>query len=145
LTPAVDDEVESTHAVKTISSKQVQLRTNETDLALLYFMVTSIFGACLHRALKINKKEHQLMKQNSNDYWQANLKIICTLLVIWFTVPFLGGIIFVDFFNQFRLGGYPLGFWIAQQGSIYLFVVLIFYYARKMSQLDDKFSSGEES
>ncbi|MFT5136381.1 MAG: putative solute:sodium symporter small subunit [Arenicella sp.] len=145
MTLAVDDEVEFVQAVKTVSSKQLQLRTNETGLALLYFMVTSIFGACLHRALKINKKEHQLMKQNSNDYWQANLKIICTLLVIWFTVPFLGGIVFVEFFNQFRLGGYPLGFWIAQQGSIYLFVVLIFYYARKMSQLDDKFSNGEES
>lgn len=84
------------------------------------------------------------MKQTSNDYWRANLKLICSLLVVWFTVPFLGGIVFVDFFNQFRFGGYPLGFWIAQQGAIYLFVVLTFYYAHKMSQLDDKYSKGGE-
>ena len=79
------------------------------------------------------------MKNNNEDYWRANLSLIVRLLVIWFTVPFLGGIVFVDTLNQFSLGGYPLGFWIAQQGSIYLFVVLIFYYAKKMSDLDKEY------
>jgi len=79
------------------------------------------------------------LKNNNEDYWRANLSLIVRLLVIWFTVPFLGGIVFVDTLNQFSLGGYPLGFWIAQQGSIYLFVVLIFYYAKKMSDLDKEY------
>lgn len=76
-----------------------------------------------------------------DDYWAANLKIIGVMLCIWFVVPFLGGIVFVDFFNQYRLGGYKLGFWIAQQGSIYLFVILIFVYARLMNRLDDRYGA----
>ena len=79
------------------------------------------------------------MDKNATAYWKANLRLILSLLAIWFIVPFFGGIVFVDYLNSFRLGGYPLGFWIAQQGSIYLFVVLIFYYARKMSDLDKKY------
>ena len=85
------------------------------------------------------------MKDNNADaYWKANVSLIVKLLMVWFAVPFLGGIVFVDTLNQFRLGGYPLGFWIAQQGSIYLFVVIIFYYAKKMSDLDDKFAKGDD-
>ncbi|NND82505.1 MAG: DUF4212 domain-containing protein [Gammaproteobacteria bacterium] len=79
------------------------------------------------------------MAQKHSAYWQANLRLIFLLLSIWFTVPFLGGIVFVEFFNQFRLGGYKLGFWIAQQGSIYLFVVLIFIYAHCMNKLDERY------
>lgn len=82
------------------------------------------------------------MKNNSEAYWKANVSLIVKLLVVWFVVPFLGGIVFVDALNTISLGGYKLGFWIAQQGSIYLFVVLIFYYAKKMSDLDDEFSDG---
>ena len=88
------------------------------------------------------------MKNNKNEYWRANVALILKLLVVWFTVPFLGGIVFVDTLNTIQLGGYPLGFWVAQQGSIYLFVFLIFYYARKMSELDDQFEKadrGDES
>ena len=83
------------------------------------------------------------MKNNAEAYWKANVSLILKLLLVWFAVPFLGGIVFVDFFNEFKLGGYPMGFWIAQQGSIYLFVGLIFYYAKKMSDLDDQFEAGE--
>lgn len=83
------------------------------------------------------------MQSNAQAYWKANIRLIAKLLIVWFMVPFLGGIVFVDTLNQFSLGGYPLGFWIAQQGSIYLFVVLIFYYAKKMSELDDKFKNRE--
>lgn len=84
------------------------------------------------------------MKSKAEAYWKANVSLILKLLAIWFVVPFLGGIVFADVLNQFRLGGYPLGFWIAQQGSIYMFVALIFYYAKKMSDLDDEFSAGGE-
>jgi putative solute:sodium symporter small subunit len=80
---------------------------------------------------------------NADAYWQANLRLIAKLLLIWFVVPFLGGIVFVDLLNEIRFGGYKLGFWIAQQGSIYLFVVLIFIYAKQMNKLDDKFSNDE--
>ena len=83
------------------------------------------------------------MRNNSDAYWRANIRLIVKLLAIWFVVPFLGGIVFVDVLNEVRLGGYKLGFWIAQQGSIYLFVVLIFVYARQMSKLDAKFSNSD--
>ena len=85
------------------------------------------------------------MKSKNKQYWRANLRLIGMLLAVWFVVPFLGGIVFVDALNKISLGGYPLGFWIAQQGSIYLFVVLIFYYAKKMSDLDDQFSGEGDS
>ena len=85
------------------------------------------------------------MKSKNKQYWRANLRLIGMLLAVWFVVPFLGGIVFVDALNKISLGGYPLGFWIAQQGSIYLFVVLIFYYAKKMSDLDDEFSGEDDS
>lgn len=84
------------------------------------------------------------MSNRSEAYWKANVSLILKLLAVWFVVPFLGGIVFVDVLNNFHLGGYPLGFWIAQQGSIYLFVVLIFVYAKKMGDLDDKFSDVGE-
>jgi putative solute:sodium symporter small subunit len=66
------------------------------------------------------------------------------LLVVWFVVSYGCGILLVDALNQIQIGGYKLGFWFAQQGSIYVFVVLIFYYARKMGQLDREFGVEEE-
>lgn len=72
-------------------------------------------------------------------YWSANLKLLGKLLAIWFIVSFGCGIILADWLNQFSFFGFPLGFWFAQQGSIYVFVVLIFVYARKMRQLDRDF------
>jgi len=84
------------------------------------------------------------MNKSAEAYWQANVRLILKLLVVWFVVPFLGGIVFVDTLNQISLGGYPLGFWIAQQGAIYLFVGLIFYYAKKMRDLDDEFADKGE-
>jgi len=73
-----------------------------------------------------------------NDYWKTNLKYLGVLLSIWFLVSFGFGILFVDFMNQFQIGGFKLGFWFAQQGSIYAFVLLIFIYVFLMNRLDDK-------
>lgn len=84
------------------------------------------------------------MTNQNNQYWRANLRLISVLLIIWFAVPIIGGIVLVEFFNQFRLGGYKLGFWIAQQGSIYLFVVLIFVYAVRMNRLDDQYRGAKK-
>lgn len=77
-------------------------------------------------------------------YWRENLRLVGILMLIWFSVSFGAGIIFVDELNSIRLGGYKLGFWFAQQGSIYTFVVLIFVYAKKMGNLDRKFGVQEE-
>lgn len=78
-----------------------------------------------------------------DDYWSANIRLVAKLLVVWFVVSFGFGIILVDFLNQFKIGGYKLGFWFAQQGSIYVFVALIFVYAKKMAALDKEFGVEE--
>ena len=77
-------------------------------------------------------------------YWKANLRLLLTLLVIRFAVSFGAGILLVEPLNAIPLGGYKLGFWFAQQGSIYTFIVLIFIYVWRMNQLDRKFDVHEE-
>jgi len=76
-------------------------------------------------------------------YWDKNVKLMITLMVVWFMVSFGCGILFVDELNQFQLGGYKLGFWFAQQGAIYAFLGIIFYYAWKMRQIDREFGVDE--
>ena len=71
-------------------------------------------------------------------YWRANLRILAILMSIWFVVSFGCGILFVEPLNQIKLGGFKFGFWMAQQGSIYIFVVLIFVYVWLMNKLDRK-------
>ena len=80
------------------------------------------------------------------SYWKANLKLMYICLSIWFVVSFLFGIILVEPLNAISLGGYKLGFWFAQQGSIYTFVALVFFYSYRMNQLDKEhgFSEDEE-
>ncbi|MDX1693363.1 MAG: DUF4212 domain-containing protein [Ketobacteraceae bacterium] len=77
-------------------------------------------------------------------YWKENLRLVTVLLVIWFCVSFGAGVLFADALNSIRLGGYKLGFWFAQQGSIYTFVILVFVYAKKMGDLDRKYGVGEQ-
>ena len=84
------------------------------------------------------------MKDNNQQYWKANLKIVISLLVIWFIASFGFGIIFSDTLDQIKLGGFKLGFWFAQQGSIYIFVIIIFLYVWLMKRLDKKLSEEEE-
>ena len=76
-------------------------------------------------------------------YWHATLGLITTVLVIWFIVSYGAGILFAPLLNHIHLGGYPLGFWFAQQGSIYVFVALIFFYAWRMNALDRRFDVHE--
>jgi putative solute:sodium symporter small subunit len=83
--------------------------------------------------------------QNSGQaYWSANLKLIGFCLSIWFVVSYLFGILLVDQLNAISIGGYQLGFWFAQQGSIYVFVVLIFFYAFRMNKLDRQHDVHED-
>ena len=79
-----------------------------------------------------------------NTYWNENISLIIKCLVIWFVVSYGFGIILVDNLNTIRLGGYKLGFWFSQQGSIYIFVTLIFYYAFKMGEIDQKYGTPED-
>ncbi len=79
----------------------------------------------------------------SRAYWNATLSLLTRILIIWFVVSFGAGILLVDVLNQVKLGGYPLGFWFAHQGSIYIFIALIFYYAKKMGDIDRQFDVHE--
>ncbi len=85
------------------------------------------------------------LQERRKAYWRANLRILAILMSIWFTVSFGCGILFVDQLNQIKLGGFRFGFWMAQQGSIYVFLVLIFVYVRFMNKLDRKFRFEEEN
>ena len=77
--------------------------------------------------------------RNARSYWKANIRIVLILLCIWFFISFVCGILLADFLDNFRLGGFKLGFWMAQQGSIYGFVILIFVYIRLMDKLDHQY------
>ncbi|MEM1434826.1 MAG: DUF4212 domain-containing protein [Pseudomonadota bacterium] len=84
----------------------------------------------------MNKSEREI---DVRGYWAANLRLTITLMVIWFIASYGAGIVFREFLDQFAIGGAPLGFWFAQQGSIYVFVGLIFYYCLAMKRLERKF------
>ena len=83
------------------------------------------------------------MDQNK-AYWTTNLGYLAILLTIWFIVSYGCGIIWADELNKFKIGGFPLGFWFAQQGSIYVFVILIFVYVFKANRLDQEFDVDEK-
>ncbi|MDH3894856.1 MAG: DUF4212 domain-containing protein [Chromatiales bacterium] len=85
-----------------------------------------------------------ITKDNRAAYWKDNLRLVTICLVIWFVVSYVFGIVLAEPLNSVRLGGYKLGFWFAQQGSIYVFVVLIFFYARQMNKLDQKYDVHED-
>ena len=74
-------------------------------------------------------------------YWRANLRVMGILLSVWFGVSYGLGILLVEPLNRIHIGGFPLGFWFAQQGAIYVFVVLIFIYARWMDRIDARFGA----
>jgi putative solute:sodium symporter small subunit len=80
-----------------------------------------------------------MLANKENKYWKKNIKYVIILLSIWFLVSFVFGILLVDELNTIRIGGFKLGFWFAQQGAIYVFVILIFVYIRLMNKLDKKF------
>ncbi len=83
-------------------------------------------------------------KQSHHRYWRANLLVLGGLLAVWFLFSCVLSIFLVDWLNQFKLGGFPLGFWIAQQGTIYVFIVLIITYVLIMKKLDRKYDVEEE-
>ena len=90
------------------------------------------------------EEERAEKQQNAKAYWRENIRLLVTLMSIWFLVSFGAGILFRDFLDQFMLGGFPLGFWFAQQGSIYVFIVLIFYYAWKMHRIEQLYQLDDD-
>ena len=82
--------------------------------------------------------------ENRLAYWRANLRLVALCLVIWFACSYGLGILLVEPLNHIRIGGFPLGFWFAQQGSIYIFVALIFFYAWRMNRIDRRYDVHED-
>ena len=85
-----------------------------------------------------NSPEHETSAAEG-AYWRENIRLLVTLMTIWFACSFGAGILFRGFLDQFMIGGYALGFWFAQQGSIYIFIALIFYYVVKAKQIERKY------
>ena len=83
-------------------------------------------------------------EEDKKAYWRENLTLLAKLLVVWFIVSFGAGILFVDALNEIQFFGFKLGFWFAQQGSIYVFVALIFVYMAKMNAMDKRYGVDEE-
>lgn len=77
-------------------------------------------------------------------YWKTNVRYLIMLLIVWFLVSYGAGIVFAEALNTIEIGGFKLGFWFAQQGSIYVFVILIFIYVYLMNKLDRKYDVHEE-
>ncbi len=88
-------------------------------------------------------KNDSLSETHRRAYWRKNLTIVAALLSVWFFVSFVLSIVFVDALNEIRIGGFRLGFWMAQQGSLYVFVILIFVYVWLMNRLDRKYGVEE--
>ena len=85
------------------------------------------------------------MASNTTTYWITNLKIIAGCLIVWFVVSFVFGILLVEPLNHIRIGGFQLGFWFAQQGSIYCFIGLIFLYVWRMNKLDHEHKVDDDN
>ncbi len=90
--------------------------------------------------------DHDTSRQAHRDYWRRNVRLLSGLLVVWFVASYGFGILWVDWLNAVRIPGtgFPLGFWFAQQGSIYVFVALIFLYVWRMNRLDEEYGVSEE-
>ena len=82
-------------------------------------------------------------RERSKAYWKENIRYVLILLTIWFVVSYGAGILFKEALDVIKIGGFKLGFWFAQQGSMYVFVVLIFVYVRLMNKLDKKYGYAE--
>jgi putative solute:sodium symporter small subunit len=89
--------------------------------------------------------QNTLSEQNAADYWQANLRLLAKLLMVWFAVSFGCAILLVDWLDQFTFFGFKLGFWFAQQGAIYVFVALIFIYAWRIQVIERQFGVDDDA
>jgi putative solute:sodium symporter small subunit len=96
------------------------------------------------REIGVQENESEQREVNATAYWRANVKLLAVLMSIWFACSFGAGILFRTFLDRFTIGGYPLGFWFAQQGAIYVFLVLIVIYVAMMRRLERKYRLDED-
>ncbi len=115
------------------------MTTSENDTSNAYHHVGTNMPVHSHH------DEEVLSEQKVAAYWRANIRLLLGLLVVWFLVSFGAGILFAESLNQFEIAGFPLGFWFAQQGSIYVFVVLIFVYVRRMHVIEREFGVDDDA
>jgi putative solute:sodium symporter small subunit len=99
----------------------------------------SFLSSKINNLLKPYNRKYTMKKDEK--YWYENIELIVKCLLIWFTVSYIFGILIVHDLNLIKIGGYKLGFWFAQQGSIFTFVLLIFYYSKKIGDLDKKYKN----
>ena len=85
-----------------------------------------------------------MAQKDLQQYWRTNVRYLMVLLGIWFFVSYGCGILFKDYLNEFKIGGFKLGFWFAQQGAIYIFVIIIFVYVHLMNKLDKEYDVDEK-
>lgn len=88
--------------------------------------------------------DHDITENQMKKYWAENVRLMLILLAVWFSVSFGAGILFRDFLDQWSIGGAPLGFWFAQQGAIYVFVILIFVYSAVMHRIEQKYDVDDD-
>ncbi len=101
------------------------------------YLSRSVFRKiCLSSASSSDNSDDARRQRSSHAHWRENLRLMVVLLSFWFVVSYLLGIVFVEPLNQFHLGGFPAGFWFAQQGSIYFFILLTLVYAFAMDRID---------
>ncbi|MBV1877828.1 MAG: DUF4212 domain-containing protein [Pseudomonadales bacterium] len=93
----------------------------------------------------MNKLDSKNTAENADLYWRANVRLMLSLLSVWFLVSFVCGILLVDFLDQFHIFGFRLGFWFAHQGSILFFILLIFIYVWGMNRIDKQFDVYEDN
>ena len=84
------------------------------------------------------------MNKTAEGYWKANIRLVSILMSIWFLVSYVFGILLFEVLNNIKIGGTGLGFWFAQQGSIYTFLILIYVYVKQMGKLDKEFGVEED-
>jgi len=99
--------------------------------------------ALIYKSRIYSKEGYMNNEDRLKAYWRENISLITKLLIVWFLVSYGAGIIFINQLNKIEISGVKLGFWFAQQGSIYVFVILIFVYAYKMNKLDEKYDVHE--
>lgn len=128
----------ATPAIRTRKAENI-LRGRDSVVRVLYCLTH--FVAVFQDSNMNQPPAPQASQARRRAYWRANSRLILCLLSIWALVSLGAGILWVETLNQFQIGRLPLGFWFAQQGSIYVFVVLVFVYAWSMDRLDRKFQS----
>ncbi|MEO0400126.1 MAG: DUF4212 domain-containing protein [Pseudomonadota bacterium] len=89
--------------------------------------------------------EETVTEKKAGAYWSENIRLLLSLLAVWFVVSFGAGILFVGPLNTINIGGFPLGFWFAQQGAIYVFVALIFFYSYRMKKIERRYGVDDDA